>query len=35
MSFYIFVFSVISGNELFGETIRNNFACGCYFVVEC
>ena len=21
--------------ELFGETIRNMFGCGCYFVVEC
>ena len=21
--------------ELFGETIRNVFGCGCYFVVEC
>ena len=21
--------------ELFGETIRNIFGCGCYFVVEC
>ena len=21
--------------ELFGETIRNVFVCGCYFVVEC
>ena len=21
--------------EMFGETIRNMFGCGCYFVVEC
>ena len=21
--------------ELFGQTIRNMFGCGCYFVVEC
>ena len=21
--------------ELLGETIRNMFGCGCYFVVEC
>ena len=21
--------------EVFGETIRNMFGCGCYFVVEC
>ena len=21
--------------ELFGETIRNMFGCGCYFIVEC
>ena len=21
--------------ELFGETFRNTFGCGCYFVVEC
>ena len=21
--------------EFFGETIRNVFVCGCYFVVEC
>ena len=21
--------------ELFGETIRNVFGCGCYFVAEC
>ena len=21
--------------ELFGETIRNMFGCGCYFVAEC
>ena len=21
--------------ELFGETIRNVFGCGCYFVVDC
>ena len=21
--------------ELFGETIRNMYRCGCYFVVEC
>ena len=21
--------------ELFGESIRNIFVCGCYFVVEC
>ena len=24
-----------SACELFGETIRNMFWCGCYFVVEC
>ena len=24
-----------SVGELFGETIRNMFWCGCYFVVEC
>ena len=21
--------------EMFGETVRNMFGCGCYFVVEC
>ena len=29
---YLFVSCVC---ELFGETIRNMFGCGCYFVVEC
>ena len=28
----LFVFCVW---ELFGETIRNVFGCGCYFVFEC
>ena len=28
---YLFVLCVC---ELFGETIRNMFLCGCYFVVE-
>ena len=27
--------SVLCVCELFGETIRNMFGCGCYFVVEC
>ena len=26
---------VDSVSELFGETIRNLFLCGCYFVIEC
>ena len=29
---YLFVLCVC---ELFGETIRNVFGCGCYFVAEC
>ena len=28
-----FVFDSVC--ELFGETIRNVFGCGCYFVAEC
>ena len=33
----LFVLCVVSLTvcELFGETIRNIFGCGCYFVVEC
>ena len=29
---YLFV---LCDCELFGETIRNVFGCGCYFVAEC
>ena len=31
----LFVLCVDSVCELFGETIRNVFGCGCYFVAEC
>ena len=33
---YLFVLTVFdSVRELFGDTIRNVFGCGCYFVAEC
>ena len=34
---YLFVLCVacLSVCELFGETIRNVFGCGCYIVAEC
>ena len=31
----VFVLGVCSVCELFCETIRIMFGCGCYFVVEC
>ena len=35
ISFYFVRCVFDSVCELFGETIRNVFGCGCYFVVEC
>ena len=34
---YVWLVSSVSDSvcELFCETIRNMFGCGCYFVVEC
>ena len=32
---YICLVCCVSDSELFGETIRNRFGCGCYFIVEC
>ena len=31
----LFVLCVDSVCKLFGETLRNVFQCGCYFVVQC
>ena len=33
MDLFVFVFDSVC--DLFDETIRNMFVCGCYFVVEC
>ena len=32
---FVLCVSCLTVCELFGETIRNMFGCGCYFVVEC
>ena len=31
----VFIALLMDVSELFGETFRNVFGCGCYFVVEC
>ena len=31
----LFALCIACRTVLFGETIRNIFGCGCYFVVEC
>ena len=35
MDMFVLCVACLTVSELFGETIRYIFGCGCYFVVKC